>query len=247
MKARKEEFHRARPPDTERLYVHKAAKHEHIYLSRLMRCSIGVRRGAHRTEQEQRKYQRLITRISISPRWKHIFFLFFLRHTQWITKWSPCFCLSQSRLRGCPRIDCGGRCAGYTHSVWRATPFIVVTHYWLRRGENETHTDPTLTCGVCESPGGDGAEWDDGFLFQSLECCWIAQSIKAVRRRDSPSCFSVCMTHVQLEENAVGWLISQNDLSGYQITKSTSFCLNLFCHLGIFFLTLYLSWERNQK
>jgi hypothetical protein len=29
MKARKEEFHRARPPDTERLYVYKAAKHEH--------------------------------------------------------------------------------------------------------------------------------------------------------------------------------------------------------------------------
>jgi hypothetical protein len=72
---------------------------------------------------------------------------------------------------------------------------------------------------------------------------WRGETVPAV----SPSAWHM---YNRLEENAVDWLISQNDLSGYQITKSISFRLNLFNHASNtleLFLSLYLSWKRNQK
>lgn len=134
MKARKEEFHRARPPDTERLCVYKAAKH--VPYAMLNRCET---RGAHRSEQEQRKYYRPITRISSAVSKRVIFF--FLRPGEFqseslfsVLAWVP------------QGIDCGR--VQVTHSVENSNSFNS-GHALLAAPAKTKHTYPTLTCGVC--------------------------------------------------------------------------------------------------
>ena len=107
----------------------------------------------------------------LTPWWKRLFF--FLRHT--VDYKVESLFLSLSRLRGCPRNWlrrplCSLHTFGVESNSFHSGHALLAAP-WRKRN---TSTDPTLTCGVCESPGGDGAEWDDGFLFQSLECCWIA-------------------------------------------------------------------------